>query len=145
MLAVTADDIDFTGNLALSTDPGVKFGPLNDLVSTRFPSHAGRDKYFGYGRVNADQAVRTLSATTIPPEADIEIPGWFDNLDPTTISTVVICGLDGGVPACAGVQLRPRVRLRRRPGRCGVRAPGSRDRERLAGRGDHGWIRSVGS
>jgi len=92
ILAVTADDIDFTGNYALSTDSSVKVGFLTDLVSTRFPTHAGRDKYFGYGRVNADRAVRTLAATTIPPEADIETPGWFHNVDPAVTSMVPIAG-----------------------------------------------------
>ncbi len=92
ILAVTADDIDFTGNYALSTSSSVKFGYLHDLVSTRFPSHAGRDKYFGYGRVNADRAVRTLSATTIPPEADVTAPAWFQNLDPTVTPMVPITG-----------------------------------------------------
>ncbi|MGH7895865.1 MAG: hypothetical protein ACREQL_14430, partial [Candidatus Binatia bacterium] len=92
ILAVTADDIDFTGNLTLSTDDSVKIGLLAALTATRFPSHAGRDKYFGYGRVNADRAVRTLSAATIPPEADILTPGWFHNLDPVVTPTVPITG-----------------------------------------------------
>ena len=92
ILAATADDIDFNGNLALSTSPAVKFGFLSDLVSTRFPSHPGRDKYFGYGRVNADRAVRTLSATTIPPEAELLAPGWFSTLDPPTTPMVPITG-----------------------------------------------------
>ncbi len=92
ILGATADDIDFTGNVALSTSSSVKFGFLSDLVSTRFPSHPGRDKYFGYGRVNADHAVRSLSATTIPPEAELVAPGWFDTLDPTTTPMVTITG-----------------------------------------------------
>jgi hypothetical protein len=92
VLSATADDIDFTGNLALSTSPTVKFGFLADLVSTRFPSHPGRDKYFGYGRVNADQAVRSLSATTIPPEAELLAPDWFHNLDPVATPVVAITG-----------------------------------------------------
>lgn len=92
ILAATADDIDFTGNLALSTSGTVKIGFLTDLTSTRFPSHPGRDKYFGYGRVNADRAVRTLSATTIPPEADLLTPTWFRTLDPTVTPMVTITG-----------------------------------------------------
>jgi len=92
IFAATADDIDFSGNLALSTSSTVKVGFLTDLTSTRFPSHPGRDKYFGYGRVNADRAVRTLSAATIPPEADILTPSWFRNLDPTVTPSVAITG-----------------------------------------------------
>jgi hypothetical protein len=92
LLAATADDIDFAGNLALSTDPSVKIGFLAKLKSTRFPSHAGRDKYFGYGRVNADQAVRAVTATSIPPEADLLTPGWFQNVDPTLTPAVTIVG-----------------------------------------------------
>lgn len=92
ILAATADDIDFSGTLALATSPSVKFGFLSDLVSTRFPSHPGRDKYFGYGRVNADRAVRTLAATTIPPEAELASPGWFHTLDPTATPMVAITG-----------------------------------------------------
>jgi hypothetical protein len=59
VLAATADDIDFTGNLALSTSSTVKIGFLSDLVSTRFPRHPGRDKYFGFGRVNAAHRPRS--------------------------------------------------------------------------------------
>ncbi|MEB2285259.1 MAG: FG-GAP-like repeat-containing protein [Myxococcales bacterium] len=92
ILAATADDLDFSGDLALATSPAVKFGFLSDLVSTRFPSHPGRDKYFGYGRVNAGRAVRALSATTIPPEAELAAPGWFRTLDPTTTPMVVVTG-----------------------------------------------------
>ncbi len=92
VLGATADDIDFSGNLALSTSSSVKFGYLSDLTATRFPSHAGRDKYFGYGRVNANQAVRSLSATTIPPEAEFVAPGWFHNLDPAVTPSVSIIG-----------------------------------------------------
>jgi hypothetical protein len=92
ILGATADDIDFTGNLALSTSSVVKIGFLSDLVSTRFPSHPGRDKYFGYGRVNADTAVRSVSATTIPPEAELATPGWFDTVDPLTTPMVAITG-----------------------------------------------------
>jgi hypothetical protein len=89
VLAVTADDIDFSGNLALHMASSVV---VSHLTSSRFPSHAGRDKYFGYGRVNADHAVRAVSATTIPPEADIVAPGWFHNLDPTVTPAVAITG-----------------------------------------------------
>jgi hypothetical protein len=89
ILAVTADDIDFSGNLTLHKDPSVI---VSQLTSSRFPSHAGRDKYFGYGRVNADNAVRAISAATIPPEADIVAPGWFHNLDPVATPAVAITG-----------------------------------------------------
>lgn len=92
ILTLTADDIDFSGNLNLNVDPGVKFGFLSHLTSSRFPTHAGKDKYTGYGRANADFAVRSFSAATIPPEADITAPGWFEILDPSATPVVDVTG-----------------------------------------------------
>ena len=59
ILAATADDIDFSGNLALSTSLEREDRvPLRSRRRRASRRHAGRDKYFGYGRVNADAAVR---------------------------------------------------------------------------------------
>jgi len=83
LMAMTADDIDFS--------PGryeTCFGPLNAIIgkSTRFPSTEGWDPYFGYGRVNAYEAVKAVSEGRIPPEAEIRSPGWFDLVNPGQVT-----------------------------------------------------------
>lgn len=85
----TADDIDFsTPN---GVDPANDFGtptgvPLLDTV--RYPSRAGWDGTFGYGRVNAYEMLRAVQTEAIPPEAMIEAPAWFDLLPATGTATV---------------------------------------------------------
>ncbi len=86
LLTLTADDINFDARpdaqpalpqnyTTTSPFPGVQ-------MSERFPSIAGWDQYFGYGRINADSAVRRVVAGKIPPEAAIESPRWFEIIDP---------------------------------------------------------------
>jgi len=96
LFTTTADDIDFdalpdanpprpqnyTTTIAV---PGVK-------QMQRFPSIAGFDQYFGYGRINANSAVRRVAAGDIPPEASIESPAWFAIVDPTASSTLSLMG-----------------------------------------------------
>ena len=83
LITMTADDIDFSP------------GPCNvtsgaaDLMldsSQRFPSTSGWDPYFGYGRVNAYEAVMAVDQGRIPPEAEISSPGWFELLNPGQVS-----------------------------------------------------------
>jgi len=82
ILTLTADDIDFEGHYETMTPfPGVQ-------MSQRFPSIAGWDQYFGYGRINADSALRRLATGKIPPEADVTSPEWFEILDPDGPLTV---------------------------------------------------------
>ncbi len=42
-----------------------------------YPSHAGWDPFYGYGRVNLGRAVQAVFAGDIPPEAVITSPRWF--------------------------------------------------------------------
>ena len=77
----TADDIDFsTPN---SVDPANNFGTPNGspiLDTVRYPSTAGWDATFGYGRVNAYEMLKALRDGRLPPEAMIDSPSWFDVL-----------------------------------------------------------------
>ena len=88
LLTMTADDINFDARpdaqpplpqnyTTMSPFPGV-------LMSERYHSIAGWDQYFGYGRINADSAVRRVAAGMIPPEAEIASPAWFEVINPDT-------------------------------------------------------------
>ena len=91
IVRATADDIDFS--TPASPDPANDFGTPsgNPLVDTvRYPSRAGWDATFGYGRVNAYEMLKAVRDLKIPPEAMIDSPGWFA-LDPTT-GTVPVTG-----------------------------------------------------
>jgi subtilisin family serine protease len=46
-----------------------------------YPVRAGWDRWTGYGRVNARAAVDLIAPGTIPPEADINAPGWYRLVD----------------------------------------------------------------
>ncbi len=83
IITMSADDIDFSG------DRSVSF-PV--FQTRRFASGPGWDQYFGYGRVNAWEAVRMVSEQNIPPEADILSPPWFETLDPAHKPEVEITG-----------------------------------------------------
>lgn len=88
-------DITLTANevkqiLTLSADD--IYVPESATDPTKFPSKPGWDRYFGYGRANALRAVEMVSSTTIPPEADIELPQWFETLDPEKTPSVEIKG-----------------------------------------------------
>src|SRR6184192_1705852 len=62
------------------------------------PSQLGWDQHFGYGRVNLRAALERLGvpalgiAAKIPPEATLERPAWFQELDPNQSPTVPITG-----------------------------------------------------
>ena len=110
VLAGTADDINFEGatnpnhprgdSPADATSPCIPQTDLpgvpNNFATTnageRFKSIAGWDQYFGYGRANANCAVRAVANGAIPPEADITGPGWFKNLDTTLQQSFPITG-----------------------------------------------------
>ncbi len=92
LLMMTADDIDFSSEGYELSPAGLLGIVLPRLESNRVPSGPGWDKYFGYGRVNAWAALSAIDAGTIPPEADITAPDWFDNIDPTVTSMLDIRG-----------------------------------------------------
>jgi len=87
ILTTTADDINFDARDDLDPPLPQNYAttiPLPGVVQqhSRYPSIAGFDQYFGYGRVNADSAVRRVQAGRIPPEAAIDAPRWFAFLQP---------------------------------------------------------------
>lgn len=86
----TADDIDF------ATPRGRE--PANEGGQpgfARYPTAPGWDATFGFGRINAYEAVRAAAAREIPPEADLVGPEWFDVLP-----------VDGSVPVTGTVGAR---------------------------------------
>ncbi len=78
IVRLAADDIDFaTPN---SVDPANNFGASTGglLDTVRYPTTKGWDATFGYGRLNAYEALRMVRAKAIPPSADLLTPNWFD-------------------------------------------------------------------
>jgi hypothetical protein len=82
LMTMTADDIDFSANRAVSFV----------FASDRYASQPGWDQYFGYGRANARQAVAAVANAAIPPETDLLEPEWWQTLDPVRSKTVAITG-----------------------------------------------------
>lgn len=78
VLRLTADDVDFSTPNAVdpANDFGTSTGGLIDTV--RYPTTAGWDATFGYGRVSIYEAVKAVRDARIPPEADITSPRWFE-------------------------------------------------------------------
>lgn len=56
--------------------------------SVYFPSHAGWDIYFGYGRLHAGKAIEG----GIPPQVHLTGPGWYEYVDASTVSAISIKG-----------------------------------------------------
>jgi hypothetical protein len=96
-----ADDINFVTTPEPScggvpsadcTDPNRFFQPANlgrpalaiagPFVTRSYGAHKGFDQYYGYGRANMVKAVDATSAATIPPEAEINAPEWYEQIDP---------------------------------------------------------------
>jgi Subtilase family/FG-GAP-like repeat len=86
IIAMTADDVDFSPDYYATS-----LGELDSLIGTseRFRSHQGWDPYFGYGRVNAYEAVMAVDQGRIPPEAEIDSPAWFEALNPGQVTLEV--------------------------------------------------------
>jgi len=82
LLTLTTDDINFDAQPPLPQNYATSLPFPGVMMSQRFPSIAGWDQYFGYGRVNANSAVRRVAAGMMPPEAEIDAPGWFAVIDP---------------------------------------------------------------
>ncbi|MGH9111255.1 MAG: S8 family serine peptidase [Acidimicrobiales bacterium] len=80
VVAAYADDIDFA--TPRGAEPANNYGgSTGDLVpSERYPTRPGWDQVNGFGRINAYEAVRLVSAGRIPPEAALSSPRWFDVL-----------------------------------------------------------------
>lgn len=74
---LAADDVDFS-------TPKSPFPPNNFATtlpdSQRFVTTEGWDQITGWGRINANKAVRMIAAGHIPPEADVTSPRWWQPL-----------------------------------------------------------------
>lgn len=118
LLRRSADDVDHSGDLALTMDPllqGVLAPPGSPIPfgSERYPTQPGWDQFTGYGR---PEAVRLLDVTadTIPPEADLSGNlRWFDIVDPARTKRVDILG------SAAAVRVPGKFKYRLEVG-CGV-------------------------
>ncbi|MEO8602819.1 MAG: S8 family serine peptidase, partial [bacterium] len=96
ILTLTADDINFDARADVSPplpqNYATAIGVPGINGSERFPSIAGFDEYFGYGRLNADTAVLRVASGQIPPEVSIAEPAWFSTYDPAQTPTLPIRG-----------------------------------------------------
>jgi hypothetical protein len=77
VLRASADDLD-------NTSP--------DWGAMRYPGRKGFDEIYGYGRVNALQAVLAVAEGRIPPIADLATPDWFEIVSPLTTPRVAVTG-----------------------------------------------------
>lgn len=59
----------------------------------QYPSRAGWDRYFGYGRMDAFSAVTAARNGEIPPEADILSPDWLEMIDPVSTPRLSVTGV----------------------------------------------------
>jgi hypothetical protein len=62
-------------------------GPAPD--TRRYHARKGFDEFYGYGRLDAYKAVAAAADGTIPPQADITSPDWFQQLDPSSSAITV--------------------------------------------------------
>lgn len=96
IITMTADDVNFDARddvdppLPQNYSTNVPL-PGIEMSHARFPSIAGWDQYFGYGRINAAAAVQRVGEGRIPPEAIIETPTWFAYV-PLVHDTVELTG-----------------------------------------------------
>ncbi|TMK23718.1 MAG: hypothetical protein E6G62_11000, partial [Actinobacteria bacterium] len=82
-MAPGCTDPNANTTFAVDENAGV-IGPLPDTF--RYPSRKGFDEFFGYGRIDAYKSVEAAAQGSIPPEADITSPEWFQQLDPSRSS-----------------------------------------------------------
>ena len=67
----------------LFTDTTLNRPVVSPLATTKsYPARKGFDEYYGYGRVNMVKAIEAVDAGTIPPEAEITSPEWYEHVDP---------------------------------------------------------------
>jgi hypothetical protein len=94
LMSLSADDIDFSARPeeGLEENYSTQIAVPGIEGSRRFPSVAGWDQYFGYGRVNADRAVQWADAGRIPPEAAIDGPAWYAIVDPDRTASLPVRG-----------------------------------------------------
>ena len=88
IVRLSAQDIDFSTPKPPVGLPNNFFTTLPD--SQRYITTAGWDQISGWGKLNANAAVRMVARGAIPPEADITSPTWWKPLG--TTGTVNIVG-----------------------------------------------------
>jgi len=82
---VCTDPNSFT--FAPDQNGGTVVSPL--ATTRRYPARKGFDEFYGYGRLNAYNAVSAAGKAAIPPEAEINSPDWFQQIDPSPSSLPV--------------------------------------------------------
>ena len=87
LFRLAAEDVDF-GSPAPPFPPNNRVTSLPDTV--KYPTTPGWDQFTGFGRINANKAVRLVAAGKIPGEADITAPRWWQSLG--TTGTVPVLG-----------------------------------------------------
>ncbi len=85
---LTANEVQ---QLMTMTVDDIAFVPEDDHP-TQYPSREGWDHWFGYGRINAFNAVSAVLDGDIPPEADILTPDWFELINAGERSSVDVRG-----------------------------------------------------
>lgn len=69
--------------------------PESMTDSTKFPSVAGWDLHFGYGRNNVYNSVKMVEDDEVPPEVDMLEPWWFAPIEVTQTPKMDITGRVG--------------------------------------------------
>ena len=74
----------------LFTDTTANRPVLSPLATSKsYPARKGFDEHYGFGRVNMVKGVEATDAGTIPPEAEITSPEWYEHVDPTQPTVTV--------------------------------------------------------
>jgi hypothetical protein len=73
----------------------------------RYHARKGFDEFYGYGRLNGYKAVAAAANGTIPPEADITSPDWFQQLNPATPQITVRGYVDARTAYTCRVEVAP--------------------------------------
>ena len=74
----------------LFTDTTLNRPVISPVATTKsYPARKGFDEYYGYGRVNMVKAIEATDAGTIPPEAEITSPEWYEHVDPAQPTVTV--------------------------------------------------------
>ncbi|MEA2422849.1 MAG: hypothetical protein QOF55_1948, partial [Thermoleophilaceae bacterium] len=92
-----ADDVNFFSSADMfscaapapgCTDPNALFTPADQArpyaegLFHSYPARKGYDEFYGFGRVNMVKALDATIAGMVPPEAEIDSPGWYEMVDP---------------------------------------------------------------
>ncbi len=102
--APTCTDPNRQTTFAADQDAGI-VGPIPH--TTRYPARSGFDEFYGYGRLNAYKAVSAAYNGTIPPEAEITAPDWFQQVDPSQPSFELHGAVSARVPYRCRVEVAP--------------------------------------